>query len=96
MLAPTVISQQSDLRGNAMSVPLHEVYPALCNAPLRLRPLAVNAFTLVLVVDPTSAEGLILIDMLYQMWKEYYPIRIGKQSYLILHQACWSEALLPG
>jgi hypothetical protein len=40
--------------------------------------LAVNAFTLVLVVDPTSAEGLILIDMLYQMWREYYPIRIGR------------------
>jgi len=45
--------------------------------PGRLRPLALNLFTLVVFVDPSSTQGLLLGDMVYRMFTEYYPIRFG-------------------
>ncbi len=57
--------------------PLTVCLAAATRCPRRIRPLAVNVFNLVLVLDPTSAEGLLMCDTLYSMWQEYYPIRIG-------------------
>jgi len=43
----------------------------------RLRPIAVNAYVLVLVVDPVSAEGMAFADLILQMWQGMYPLRMG-------------------
>lgn len=40
--------------------------------------MALNAFTLVLYVDPTSPEGLVLADMCKGLFEQYYPIRFGE------------------
>ncbi|GAX78494.1 hypothetical protein CEUSTIGMA_g5933.t1 [Chlamydomonas eustigma] len=45
--------------------------------PGRLRPLARNVFTLVLIADPTDPATLQLSKILYKMYSDYYPVRFG-------------------
>lgn len=54
----------------------HTIHTYLPHAR-RLRPLAVNVFTLVAVVDPLSPNGLALAPILYKMYSDYLPVRLG-------------------
>ncbi|MEW5302056.1 MAG: hypothetical protein WDW36_004866 [Sanguina aurantia] len=45
--------------------------------PGRLRPLAKNVFTLVLVMDMASADGLAMVEIVMRMWSESYPLRFA-------------------
>lgn len=44
----------------------------------RIMPIAANAYVLVLVVDLASPGGMVLSEMVMQMWQGYYPIRMGE------------------
>ena len=48
--------------------------------PGRLKPLARNIFTLILVGDPLSPTSFSLVQMFYKMYSGYYPIRFGESS----------------
>mmetsp|Transcript_15299 Transcript_15299/g.41363 ORF Transcript_15299/g.41363 Transcript_15299/m.41363 type:complete len:1550 (+) Transcript_15299:445-5094(+) len=53
------------------------VMDVLNTFPGRLRPIAINAYVFVLVVDPISPEGMAFADLILQMWQEMYPLRMG-------------------
>ena len=48
--------------------------------PGRLKPLARNIFTLILVGDPLSPTSFSLVQMFYKMYSGYYPIRFGESA----------------
>ncbi|KAF5843740.1 hypothetical protein DUNSADRAFT_8256 [Dunaliella salina] len=53
------------------------VMDVLNTFPGRLRPMAINAYVFVLVIDPISPEGMAFVDLILQMWQEMYPLRMG-------------------
>lgn len=48
--------------------------------PCRLKPLAVNIYTLVLIMDFTDPVSLLLADSFHTWWQEAFPVRLGKPS----------------
>lgn len=44
----------------------------------RLRPIAVNAYVFILVINPASINGMIFSDIILQMWEGMFPLRMGE------------------